>query len=198
MFKFSLLIFFIAICNLANEGAEPEAGTTMPDKEFSGSQTQKWSEVQAELSQLKSKIDAQTKTVEELLLAQKHNEGKVSSVDILKLKKEHEKLKSLTADYNEMLADFQFRFPEKGLESGRKYIRIENQSIEQMENNTTFEGRLKKLHRKIKHQYQVDDPEDNAKKKPTYKPQKLPVGSKGLDSIKSGEPQVTDQINLVK
>ena len=73
MFKFSLLIFFIAICTLANEGAEPEAGTTMPDKEFSGSQTQKWSEVQAELSQLKSKIDAQTKTVEELLLAQKHN-----------------------------------------------------------------------------------------------------------------------------
>ena len=198
MFKFSLLIFFIAICTLANEGAEPEAGTTMPDKEFSGSQTQKWSEVQAELSQLKSKIDAQTKTVEELLLAQKHNEGKVSSVDILKLKKEHEKLKSLTADYNEMLADFQFRFPEKGLESGRKYIRLENQTLEQIENAPTFEARLKKLNRKIKHQFQVEESDEKTKKKPTYKTEKIPVGSKGLDSKKSNEPAVTDQINLVK
>jgi predicted GIY-YIG superfamily endonuclease len=198
MFKFSFLIFFIAICTLANEGAEPEAGTTMPDKEFSGSQTQKWSEVQAELSQLKSKIDAQTKTVEELLLAQKHNEGKVSSVDILKLKKEHEKLHGLTTDYNEMLADFQFRFPEKGLESGRKYIRLENQTLEQIENAPTFEARLKKLNRKIKHQFQVVESDEKTKKKPTYKTEKIPAGSKGLDSKNSNEPAVTDQINLVK
>ncbi len=194
MFKFNWMILPICLFYLMAYAQD--------EKSFSGQQNEKWSEVQDQVGKLKTKVDAQTSIVNDLLKSKKNNGGKISNSEIDELKKQHEKLKNLTKDYNEILSDFQFRFPEKGLTSGRKYIRIENQSIEQMENNTTFEGRLKKLHRKIKKQYQFDDPDDNAKKKPTHKPQKIPVGSKGLDTIKSNEkstdPQVTDQIDLVK
>ncbi len=206
IFSFSINAFLIQSAT-ANEGehSSPAAeGAKIPEKEFSGHQNEKWSEVQAELSKLKIKVDVQTKAVEEILLEQKHIEGKVPSEDIEKLKKEHEKLKSLTKDYNEMLSDFQFRFPEKGLESGRKYIRVENQTIEQIESSPSFEARLKKLNQKIKHQYLSEDNADSEnsekseKKKPAHKTEKIPVGSKGLDTKKTNEPAVTDQINLVK
>lgn len=82
--------------------------------------------------------------VADLLKAKKNNESKISQDEIAQLKKEHERLQNLTKSYNQILADFQFRFPEKGLESGRKYMRLENQSIEEMENAPTIQGRLRK------------------------------------------------------
>ncbi len=201
MFKYSLvlLIFLYFSAEASEHGAAPTEGLPPVEKAFSGQQNEKWAEVQNSLLQLKTKVDAQAIVVTELLKSKKSSDSKISPAEIDTLKKEHEKLKSLTADYNQMLAVFQFRFPEKGLESGRKYIRLENQTLEQMENAPTFEGRLKKLNRKIKKQYLIEGSEDeHALKKPTFKPTKLPVGSKGLDSQKSSEPQVTDQINLVK
>lgn len=195
MFKSSLVFWVFLICASSfSQTVQP-----LPEKEFSGSQTQKWSEVQNELGQLKAKVDAQTLLVKELLKSKKGHESKMSADDIGKLKKEHSKLQSLTVDYNEKLSDFQFRFPEKGLESGRKYIRLENQTLEQMEKSPTLEGRLKKLQKKIKKQYQAEDSAAvDPKKLPTYKPIKVPVGSKGLDSVKPADTDVTDQINLVK
>jgi hypothetical protein len=195
MFKFSFSIWIFLI----NISSFSQTVQLLPEKEFSGSQTQKWSEVQGELGKLKTKVDAQNVVVNELLKSKKNHEAKMSVDDIEKLKKEHAKLKSLTTDYNEMLSDFQFRFPEKGLESGRKYIRLENQTLEQMEKSPTLEGRLKKLQKKIKKQYQAEDSAvDDPKKLPTYKSKKIPVGSKGLDSVKPLDSDVTDQINLVK
>jgi hypothetical protein len=201
-FKFILVCYLVCICSynaLGSSGAEAKGAEGVKEKEFSGRQNEKWIEVQNELVKLKTKVDAQSVIVENLLKSKKHNSGKVSREEIEELKKEYEKLKELTEEHNKVLVDFQFRFPEKGLETGRKYIRIENQSMEQMENNTTFEGRLKRLYLKIKKQFQFDDdPNDNATKKPTHMPQKLPIGSKGLDSIKSEDREVTDQINITK
>lgn len=207
MFKFSLNLCICILISkplLANEGAaappaEHGSAAAVPaEKEFSGSQNEKWTEVQSQLGALKTKVDAQTVVVTDLLKSKKDNEGKVSQAEIELLNKEHEKLKNLTTDYNQLLSEFQFRFPEKGLETGRKYIRIENQTLEQLEKFPTFEGRLKKLNKKIKHQYQTEDTEDNLKKKPTFKAVKTPIGSKSLDQKKSNEIEVTDQINLVK
>lgn len=204
MFKFSyIFLFVIYFCInanvIANEGSATSTDKPVViEKEFSGHQTEKWSDVQNTLAQLKTKVDAQAMVVSELLRLQKNNDEKISNNDIDELSKQNEKLKKLTKDYNEMLSDFQFRFPEKGLESGRKYIRTENQSVEKIENSSTFEGRLKKLNRKIKHQYQAEDSAEDIKKQQKLKSLKTSSESKKIDSKKNDEPQVTDQINLVK
>ncbi len=180
---------------LAQHGEAPSAADAgLHEKEFSGQQTEKWVEVQKSLLDLKIKVDGQKTLVADLLKSKKDNEGKISQDEIEILKKEHEKLQSLTKDYNQLLADFQFRFPEKGLETGRKYIRLENQSLEEMENTPTFQGRLKKLNKKIKKQFQAEEKNisssgqmDSHEKKPVSKELK-----------KNIEPDVTEQIILVK
>ena len=208
MFKANLsgaiisLIFFSCIFVSAQHGEAPpaaDAGAGTHEKEFSGQQDEKWIAVQKSLLELKVKVDAQKNIVADLLKSKKSNEAKFSQEEIALLKKEHDRLQSLTKDYNALLADFQFRFPEKGLESGRKYIRLENQSIEEMENAPTIQGRLKKLNKKIKKQYQEESAaEQSGSAHTTPKNHKIPVGSKATDAEKSGNSDVTEQIILVK
>lgn len=195
----SLIFFSSLIVTGQHSEAPPAAGAGPQEKGFSGQQNEKWIEVQKSLLDLKIKVDAQKIIVADLLKSKKSHEAKISQEEIALLKKEHERLQSLTNSYNEMLADFQFRFPEKGLESGRKYIRLENQTIEEMENAPTIQGRLKKLNKKIKKQYQEEAaPEQNSSHKSPHKNQKTPVGSKVTDTEKSNSPDVTEQIILVK
>lgn len=196
------LIFFSSLIVSAQHGeATAEAGkdASTQQKEFSGQQSEKWIAVQKSLLDLKIKVDAQKIIVADLLKSKKSNEAKISQEEIALLKKEHERLQSLTNDYNAMLADFQFRFPEKGLEAGRKYIRLENQTIEEMENAPTIQGRLKKLNKKIKKQYQDEAVTEQAgTHNLPHKNQKTPVGSKATDTEKSNSSDVTEQIILVK
>ena len=136
MFKSSLILCLVLLISqtiLAQESetasaSQGGASAAPNEKEFSGSQNEKWSEVQLQLGALKSKVDAQNAVLSELLKSKKDRYGKVSQNEIDELKKEHEKLNKITTDYNQLLSEFQFRFPEKGLETGRKYIRIENQT----------------------------------------------------------------------
>jgi hypothetical protein len=195
-FIFLLFIFLNSIASA--QTTESTLGAALPEKEFSGQQNEKWITVQKSLLELKIKVDAQKNTVADLLKSKKNNEAKISQEEIALLKKEYARLQSLTNDYNEMLVDFQFRFPEKGLESGRKYIRLENQSIEEMESTPTIQGRLKKLNKKIKKQYQEEltEPDQTKSKGSAQQGQKIPVGSKTTDTEKTTD--VTEQIILVK
>ena len=180
---------------LAQHGEAPSASEAGPrEKDFSGQQNEKWVDVQKSLLELKIKVEAQKVLVADLLKTKKDNEGKISQNEIELLKKEHEKLQSLTQNYNQLLADFQFRFPEKGLEAGRKYIRLENQSLEEMENSPTLQGRLKKLTKKIKKQYQAEENLLNS----TGKADSHEKNQLIQDSKKIIESDVTEKIILVK
>ena len=100
------------------------------------------------------------------------------------LKEAHKKLTQMTADYNELSTRFEMRFPEKGQTTGRKYFRIDNLTLEQMENRITLEGREKRLIKKIRTQYSKPENED--------------VTKKVYDPKKDKKPEVTDEIILVK
>lgn len=203
--KIRLVLFNFAFIVLASDpvcaqghGAPASEVSTTKQGEFSGHQNEKWADIQKSLLELKVKVDSQKVVVADLLRAKKDNDGKISQAEIATLKSEHERLQKLTKDYNEILADFQFRFPEKGLESGRKYIRLENQTLEDMENSPTLQGRLKKLSRKIKKQFQVEEnvPDNSKVEKSTHKTEK--TAEKQMQKKQSSDPQVTDQIILVK
>jgi hypothetical protein len=190
-----LFVFLFLLTAQAQHGeAAAPAGEAPAQKEFSGQQNEKWVEIQKSLLELKIKVDAQKNLVTDLLKSKQHNEGKMPQEEIETLKKEHERLQNLTKDYNQMLADFQFRFPEKGLEAGRKYIRLENQSLEDMENSPTLQGRLKKLNKKIKKQYQAEEKESKVLEQKDLN-HKIP---KFQDSKKNTEPDVTEKIIILK
>jgi len=210
-FIFSCLSLF-AILQMPSEvwaNQAPENKDTPLQESFSGSQTEEWLVVQNKLGQLKAKVDVQTEIVESMLKERREKStDRISQDEVEKLKAEHVKLRQINAEYNALLTDFQFRFPEKGLETKRKYIRVENQSLEQMEDNLSIDGRIKKLNKKIQSQYpsqEVTPSVDIAMDPSKIKKHKTPVGSKSPDAQssqgsqkKDNTPDVTEKIILVK
>jgi hypothetical protein len=145
-------------------GAAPEA-----EKKFSGNQTDEWMKVQAELTALKAKVDAQKVTVEGLIAAKAHSGGHATSADSENLKKEHEKLLEMIEEYNNLSTNFQNRFPEKGSAIGRVYKRIDPEDVDTMETHMSTEGRMNLLDRKIRKQYNRQTADDIAAEKNAQK-----------------------------
>lgn len=175
-----VVAFIFSSSVVANEPV-PAAKET---EDISGHQTQEWALLQKELGEKKGKIDQQQKIVEELLLKSKSETNPMTPEQAKELKESHKKLMEMTADYNELSTRFEMRFPEKGQANGRKYFRIDNLTLEQMENRMTLEGREKRLLKKIRTQYNKPENED--------------VTTKAFDPKKDKKPEVTDEIILVK
>ena len=154
MYRFTGLVLILFFSQIILANSEP--AHEKPPEDFSGAQSDQWSKIQTQLGQLKGKLDNQEKVVTELLKAKRSVEGAITPAEIDNISKQHEKLAELTKDYNKLLEEFLFRFPEKGQAANRKYIRHENQSLDEMEKNLSLEGRLKRLQKKIKAQYDPD------------------------------------------
>lgn len=184
-FKILLSVLLIASSVRASSGAGQEAPEAQKESEdISGHQTQEWSVLQKEMAEKKAKIDQQQKLVEELLVKSKSETSPMTAEQAKELRAAHKKLTEMTADYNELHSRFEMRFPEKGQTTGRKYYRIDNLTLEQMENRMTIEGREKRLIKKIRNQYGKPESED--------------VTKKAFDPKKDKKPEVTDEIILVK
>lgn len=179
-------LFFSAVAivafSISVAAKEPEVQTEPED--VSGHQTQEWIQLQKDLGEKKGKIDQQRKTVEELLLKSKSEINPMTPEQATELKDNHKKLTKMTNEYNELMQRFEMRFPEKGLTQGRKYFRIDNLTLEQLESRMTVEGREKRLIKKIRTQYNKPESED--------------VTNRVFDPKKDKKPEVTDQIILVK
>ena len=122
-------------------------------QEYSGKQTQEWSEVQNKLSTLKGKVDSQDAVVKNLIIEKSVLTGEQQAAKIEELKKEHKKWQALVADYNKLDEEYETKFPEKGIKESRVYKRISVKSIERIENDMTVEGRLLRLQKKVLNQY---------------------------------------------
>lgn len=181
--RFKLFGLLICLMTTFAFAKEPEAPPQEPE-DISGHQTQEWIVLQKDLGEKKAKIDVQKKIVEELLAKSKSETAPMSSEQAKELRETHKKLTEMTNDYNEMMTRFEMRFPEKGLTQGRKYFRIDNLTLEQMENRMTLETREKRLIKKIRTQYNKPEGDD--------------INTKVFDPKKDKKPEVTDQIILVK
>lgn len=159
----------------SSHGAEAKEGTeeAAPTAESSGKarvNIKEWIEVEAKLSALKSKVEAQHNIVLGLLAEKKAatDQNQAASV-ATRLSKAHSELQALIKDYEKQRSLLKFQYPEKGLTKERTYERIEVKSIEEMELQMTTEGRLKKAVNKMRSQYSSkgnnDEDEDQKKKK---------------------------------
>ncbi|MFZ3229058.1 MAG: hypothetical protein WA160_02545 [Pseudobdellovibrio sp.] len=177
------------------------AGAPVPEKPFSGRQSEDWIKVQAQLTALKGKVDAQKALVEGLIAQKSHAGGHASPAaggdDTETLKKEHAAWLVMIEEYNTLNTSFQNRFPEKGAAVGRIYKRINPDNIETLESQMTAEGRLKRLVKKIKKQYLTSEEPSETKviviQKKNHSPHGMSEDKKTKDDV-----QVTDQIILQK
>lgn len=209
-------------------GGEHGGAAPVVEKNFSGKQTEEWLKVQAELTTLKGKVETQKTLVENLLLQRAHSGGHEAGGahegghaaaapaheggheaaapaagheggdDAETLKKEHATLIILIDQFNKLNTNFQNRYPEKGANPGRIYKRINPDDLDAMENQLTAEGRLKRLDKKIKKQYQQEvKPGQALNEDGTPKKVRVVESTKNKKKI-TDEIPVTDQIILQK
>ncbi len=120
---------------------------------YSGKQTQEWSEVQTKLGGLKMKLDTQDTVVKNLIIEKNSAVGTMQAQKIEELKKEYHKLQVMITDYNQLNTAYETKFPERGLNGNRIYRRVDPKSIERIENDMTLDGRLMRLQTKVLSQY---------------------------------------------
>ncbi len=163
-----------------------EKAETAPTEkvDVSGSQSLEWTTIQGDLSNRLGKILVEQRILEEMLTSSKAAGERIPPEKLKEIKEQHRKVESMTKDYNELLAKFELRFPERGQQMGRKYYRIDNLTLEQIENRMSLDERRNSLIKKIRTQYNKPENEDT-----TQKP---------FDPKRDQRPEVTDQIILVK
>lgn len=200
-------------------GGEHGGAATAAEADYSGKQSQEWSEVQTKLSALKSKVEAQEALVKSLIVETGGGHGAPAASGgghggssgaggdamgerIEQLKKEHQKLQTMIVEYNKMSAAYETRFPEKGLKESRIYRRTDPQAIQSDEMVSSYEEKVQRLQGKIMRQYPRTAKSIQAKKQ-KKKTVTLESGhaKKALDKKTDSEPKtgdVTDQIILQK
>lgn len=175
-----ILQFFCSYVFAKSEKTE----STKVEADQSGSQSQEWATIQGNLSDMRGKIIVEQRVLEEKLAAGKAGGGRLSAEQVQSIKDQHKKLSEMTNNYNELLNKFELRFPERGQQMGRKYFRIDNLTLEQIENRMTLEDRRNSLIKKIRTQYNKPESDDTSQRP--------------FDPNRDKRPEVTDQIILVK
>ena len=185
--KFFIFVSLFSLSVRANEQKPAAAEAPVESGNYSGQQDESWVQLQTELTSAKTKMDAQQTIVTELLVSKKNNKGRLSKDQVDQLSLNHQKLQDLIKKYNEKFQAFENMHPEKGQTFGRQYSRKKEQTLNEMESSLTLDGRIRKINKKIKAQFGV---EDNAEKN-TNSADKPPAPFKPKNDV-------TEKIIIVK
>jgi hypothetical protein len=112
------------------------------------------------------------------------------------LRKEEEKLKKLKEDYEKLNAEYEMRFPEKGIKENRIYRRADPQASPSEEKVKSYEVGTQQLQDKILKQYPKSSKYLKVKK-PKKNEEETPHGEHGKKESPKGD-GVTEQIILKK
>jgi hypothetical protein len=164
IFKSFIAVSLLSLNLEANEG-KSVVEASVESTEYSGKQDDSWVHLQSELTAVKTKMDAQQAIVTELLVSQKNNKGRIAKDQVDQLSQNYKKLQELIKEYNEKLQAFENRHPEKGQTLGRQYSRKKAQTLDQMESSLTLDGRIRKINKKIRSQFGVEDKTELLEKK---------------------------------
>ncbi len=146
------LFSFSQLCS-ANEGKSSPEGAAANNQAYSGKQDQNWEVVQTELAALKTKLDAQSVTVQSLIEQKAQLKGEALMMLVEDIKKQHQKYEGLVLDYNKKNDEFLTRYPERGLKEKRVYKRVKIKSLHGFEAELTTKDHLQRVHNKILNQY---------------------------------------------
>lgn len=206
------IIFFVLLLSkalLAEEGKEPAkeapAATAKKEISYSGAQTDEWSKAQKDVQAAKIKYDNDVKALDDLKIAAKSQEN-LSKESLAKINEAQKTVEKSKQNYLRLLNQYNLRFPEKGLDVGRKYERSgsERDGIETVEEKPQgVEAKLRRLNLNIKRQYLSNTNEQNSRLKMKKKSgKKLPIkqssDESGMDEGKAPDDDVTRKIIIEK
>jgi hypothetical protein len=188
---------------LASGGEKPAEAVKVDPKQavYSGAQTDEWSKAQKDLQTAKIKYENDVKTLEELKHSAEMQEN-LSKDSLAKINEATKTVKTSEANYLRFLNQYNLRFPEKGLNVGRKYERSgpEREGLESVEEKPQgVEAKLRKLNRNIKRQYlstEVASATSGSAKKAPFKKQSSDESGETSPNKTSGD--VTDTITIEK
>lgn len=184
----------------AQKPATPEK-VDSKDAGYSGVQSDEWAKAQKDVQTAKIKYENDKKAVDDLKHAAEMQEN-LSKESLAKIKEATKTMKASEANYLRLLNQYEMRFPEKGLDVGRKYERpdAERDGIETVEEKPQgVEAKLRRLNRNIKRQYLTTEDANSASgsvKKKQPKKQSSGESEETLPKTQSGD--VTDTIKIEK
>lgn len=194
----SLTLVVATVClTEAFASDKPAAGdkkNPAKDVAFSGAQNEEWSKIQKDVQTAKIKFENDKKALEDLKSTAELQEN-LSKESLAKINEATKTVKASEANYLRFLNQYNLRFPEKGLDVGRKYERADSErdGIETVEEKPQgVEAKLRRLNRNIKRQYlNAEDPKKKPKKKQT--------SGETSETLPQTQPtDVTDQITIEK
>lgn len=187
LLKYSLLIISVLIrfSVLANSGAEEKPaeghGGGEAKKEGKGGSAgglPEWVELQGKIQALRAKIKAKEEALKKLVEEKEHVHAGAKAAEIVSsIKTEHKELKESAEEYNKLRNLLKYRFPEKGLQGEREYKRVEVQSLKEIENKYSVEGKLSGNLRRMRKQYQAPPDDPRKKKTVSHEPKQKPEES---------------------
>jgi len=161
-FKF---IFFVILINsvfaIASEPAAPTAdahgnNVKTQEKEYSGSQSDDWQQVLKDYSIAKIKYENELKTLNALKESAREKEGSLSVQELEAINKASKAVKEAEENFKRFQNQYYMRFPEKGVEKGRKYIRNDGDLGSNVDEKPhSLDSKVKILNSKINTQYKV-------------------------------------------
>lgn len=155
---FIMTILFVTQLNASEAPpASGQGGVKTPGKEteYSGAQNDEWSKAQKDLQTAKIKYENDKKILEDLKNAAELQEN-LSKEALAKINEATKTVKTSEANYLRFLNQYDLRFPEKGLNVGRSYKRLDSEreglgTVD--EKPQGVEAKLRRLNRNIKRQY---------------------------------------------
>lgn len=154
-------IFLAAGFSLSKEGKEVLSNKTT---DFSGKQSAEWEKIQSDLATVKGKLESQSGVVKGLIIKKNLLKGEELDSILDELKKEYERIETLTEEYNRINLEYLTKFPERGTKGLRIYKRIKAKSLQAYENELTVQGRVNRLRSKLLSQYPKTNKEPKNKK----------------------------------
>lgn len=208
-----IVIFCVFSLNVFASDAKPAEGghgeakkaeggkAPAPEKAYSGVQSDEWAKAQKDVQTAKIKFENDKKALEELKKSAELQEN-LSKESLAKINEAKKTVKTSEANYQRFLNQYNLRFPEKGLDVGRKYERSDSErdGIETVEEKPQgVEAKLRRLNRNIKHQYLGNSEAETNSKDPKKNRKKKQTSGESSENLPQSEADdVTDKITIEK
>lgn len=169
---FCLLLTLVAQSQEGGGGSEKKAEAPPPAK------NPEWMDLSTEIQTLRSKIKLKEDALRKLITEKQETSDPKRAQEIIKeMVSEHRELQKTIDAYESKKSRLKYRYPEAGLLKEREYERIEQKTLEQMENQMGLEAHAQKSLIKIRKKYNRPDPhtaKDSTKNKEESEKQKDP------------------------
>lgn len=162
------VVFLFSVTTFAQADSEKKSDKTPAElaleQNYSGSQSEDWSKAQNDLSSSKQKLINEEIKLNNLKNAVANKE-KMTTAEALEINTTEKNVKKYQQEYNQMNSHYLSRYPERGLQQKRKYMRPSNDEVladsqknrkknpSVEEKPQTLENQLNILKTKINNQY---------------------------------------------